>query len=74
MVKDKLLEGVNKDVQAGKVGAATKGTWYEKVFEELACVQGVLMRGKRVVIPGDVVTDILELANEGHSAERLMLQ
>ena len=74
MVEDKLLKGVMKDVQSGKVGVATKGSKYEKVFEELSCIQGVLMRGNRAVVPDAVVPDILELAHEGHPAEQSMLQ
>ena len=74
MVEDKLLKGVMKDVQSGKVGVATKGSKYEKVFEELSCIQGVLMRGNRAVVPDAVVAEILELAHEGHPAEQSMLQ
>ena len=71
---DKLLKAVMTDVQSERVGSVTRGTQYEGVFGELSCIDGVLLRGDRVVIPQASVPDILELAHEGHPAEQSMLQ
>ena len=46
-VKDTLLKRVFTDLQSSPVGAATKGSKFEKVFEELSCVQVILMRGNQ---------------------------
>ena len=61
-------------MQSGQVGPVTRGTKYEGVFEELACIDGVFFREERVVIPEALVPDILELAHEGHPSEQSMLQ
>ena len=63
-----------KEVQKGQIGQAVKSSKYESIFEQLASVQGLLLKGNRVVIPNELVPDILEIAHEGHPAEASMLQ
>ena len=72
--KDEVLSSVMKEVQKGQPGQAVKESKYEGIFEQLACVQGLLLKGNRVVIPNELVPDILEIAHEGHPAEISMLQ
>ena len=67
--KDEVLSSVMKEVQKGQPGQAVKESKYEGIFEQLACVQGLLLKGNRVVIPNELVPDILEIAHEGHPAE-----
>ena len=43
-----------------------KNSPYSKVFSELAVVDGVVVRGDRVVIPSYFVPRVIAAAHEGH--------
>ena len=61
-----MLKQVLLDVEAGGPSKETKSSSYAKVFQELAVVNGVLVRGDRVVIPDYFIHRVIAAAHEGH--------
>ena len=74
MEKDSMLKMLLEDVLKGRLRAELHGTSYERVFGELTAVQGVLLRGERMVIPKELQADVLALAHEGHPGMVPMLR
>ena len=61
-----MLSMLLKDVPKGRLRAELRNTKYGKIFSELTVVQGVLLRGERMVVPEELQADVLALAHEGH--------
>ena len=64
--EDTVISNLISDVERGKLRPELAATKYKHVFKELSCVQGMLLRGNRVVIPQALQADVLALAHEGH--------
>ena len=64
--KDELLNKLLADVTAGRPSPAIKASAYAKVFPELSIVNGILVRGERVLIPPFFIPRVIAAAHEGH--------
>ena len=62
--KDPEMKLLQEDIQAGQCRNALTG--YAKVFEELTEVEGLVMRGEKLVLPKDLQAAAIQLAHEGH--------
>ena len=47
---------------------------YQQVFEELAIVDGLVVRGEQLIIPQALQGDVIQLAHEGHQGQDKTLQ
>ena len=47
---------------------------YRECFEELSIAAGVVLRVERLIIPKDLIPDILETAHEGHPGMESILR
>ena len=72
--EDPVLSKVGQDVQQGRLRKELHKTKYKQVFRELSFVDGMLLKGDRIVIPDKLRPDILALAHEGHPGRVSMLQ
>ena len=72
--KDKMLSMLLKDVLKGRLRAELRNTKYEKIFSELIVVQGVLLRGERMVVPEELQAYVLALPHKGHPGMVPMLR
>ena len=68
------LSQLGEDVQQGRLRTGLTNTKYKQVFQEMSWVDGVLLRGDRLVIPNKLKANILALAHEGHPGRPAMLQ
>ena len=64
--KDDTLKQLLQDVTTGVQSEMVRNSPYSKVFSELAVVDGVIVRGDRVVIPMYFVPRVIAAAHEGH--------
>lgn len=64
--KDDTLKQLLKDIKIGRQSEMVKNSPYSKVFSGLAVVDGVVVRGDRVVIPSYFVPRVIAAAHEGH--------
>ena len=62
--KDKVLKTLMEDVYKGTCRKSL--TRYSQIFEELAVVDGMVVRGKQLVIPAELQPMVVQLAHEGH--------
>ena len=62
--KDKTLSWLMEDITRGECRAAL--TRYTQVFDELMVVDGMVVRGERLVIPEELQASVVQLAHEGH--------
>ena len=62
--KDKTLSWLIEDITRGECRAAL--TRYTQVFNELTVVDGMVVRGERLVIPEELQASVVQLAHEGH--------
>ena len=51
MTEDTTLKQVMEDVKKGYMSKDTKNSEYARVFEELSYMDGLLLRGRQLVIP-----------------------
>ena len=72
--KDKLLSHIVEDVRRGKLRPEHEKSKFASTFSELSCMQGLLLRGDRVVITQALRADVHALAHEGHPGTVEMLQ
>ena len=72
--EDLTLSQLGEDVQQGRLRTGLTNTKYKQVFQEMSWVDGVLLRGDRLVIPNKLKANILALAHEGHPGRPAMLQ
>ena len=68
--KDTTLEQVIVDINKGYMSQGTKDSEYAKVFEELTHKEGLLLKGRQLVIPPSLQARVIEAAHEGHMKER----
>ena len=47
---------------------------YQQVFEELAIVDGLVVRGEQLIIPQVLQHEVIQLAHEGHQGQDKTLQ
>ena len=47
---------------------------YQQVFEELAIVDGLVVRGEQLIIPQVLQGEVIQLAHEGHQGQDKTLQ
>ena len=64
--EDKLLMKVAEDVVLGKMSAETRESAYKEVFEELSVVDGVVLKGDKLVVPPSLQANVIALSHEGH--------
>ena len=64
--EDKMMVRLVKAVQTGQGRAELRKSAYEQVLPELSCVQGVLVRVERVVVPDSLQAAVVTLAHKGH--------
>ena len=57
---------MDKDIKQILNGKISKSNQYFRFRNEMSVVDGVLMRGMRIVIPSKLRKQTLELAHEGH--------
>ena len=69
-----MLSHIVEDVRCGKLRPEYEKSKFASTFLELSCLQGMLLRGDRVVIPQAMQADVLALAHEGHPGTVTMLQ
>ena len=62
--KDTKLQMLMEDIQIGQCRKAL--TRYTQVFEELSVVEGLVVRGQQLVIPGELQPLVVQIAHEGH--------
>ena len=62
--KDKVLKMLMEDVVMGTCRKALTG--YTQIFEDLAVVDGMLVRGEQLLIPAELQPMVVQLAHEGH--------
>ena len=62
--EDKTMQMLITDVQKGVCRKAL--TRYQQVFPELTVVDGMVLRGEQLVIPGELQPIVVQLAHEGH--------
>ena len=62
--KDKTLTWLMEDIARGECRAAL--TRFTQVFEELTVVDGMVVRGEKLVIPEELQATVVQLAHEGH--------
>jgi hypothetical protein len=70
--EDEQLKHLMEDIQEGTCRKALHR--FDKVFEELATVDGIVMRGDQLIIPGQLQAQVVELAHEGHMGQEKTLQ
>ena len=62
--KDKTLNILMEDIQKGYCRKSL--TRYTQIFDELAIVDGMVVRGEQLVIPEELQAIVVQLAHEGH--------
>ena len=70
--KDETLQKLMEDIRLGKCRPALHR--YQQVFEELAIVDGLVVRGEQLIIPQALQGDVIQLAHEGHQGQDKTLQ
>lgn len=61
---DAEISALWKVIKSGNKGRVARD--YKNVFDELTCVGKIVMRGSRIVIPGSLRKQTLDLAHRGH--------
>ena len=46
----------------------------QQIFDELAIVEGLVVRGEQLIIPGGLQQEVIQLAHEGHQGQDKTLQ
>ena len=59
-----------EDIKKGYMSKGTNQSEYAGVFEELTHMDGLLLKGKQLVIPPKLQVRVIEAAHEGHMKER----
>ena len=54
------------DILQGKLSKRLAVQPFKKIFSELSIVMSLVIKGTRIVIPGDLKWDIIALAHKGH--------
>ena len=68
--EDTILRQVVEDIKKGYMSQGTKQSEYAKVFEEFTHKDGLLLKGRQLVIPPRLQMRVIEAAHEGHMKER----
>ena len=63
---DQVLQCVAGDIEKGHMGKLTAASEYGKVFGELTMLDGLILRGERLVVPPKLRADMIALAHETH--------
>ena len=63
---DKVLQVLEKDIQAGQVSKSLEKGKFKECFRELSVSNGLVLRGDKIVIPAELRPDVLAAAHEGH--------
>ena len=70
--KDETLLKLMEDIKIGRCRPALHR--YQQVFEELAIVDGLVVRGEQLIIPQNLKLEVVQLAHEGHQGQDKTLQ
>ena len=57
---------VLKDLKTGRVSSHTRETLYGKIFEEMYCPNGIVLKGIKIVVPPRLVDRMLKFSTESH--------
>ena len=70
--KDDTLQQLMEDIRVGKCRPSLHR--YQQIFDELAIVEGLVVRGEQLIIPGGLQQEVIQLAHEGHQGQDKTLQ
>ena len=64
--KDKELRRLKVEIMEGRKSRETVNSQYDQIFEELAVMEDVIVKGDKIVIPRELENEIIELSHETH--------
>ena len=68
------MQNIMQDVRTGQLRQVPESSKFKECFRELSISDGLLLRGKKVVIPVELRQDVLAAAHEGHPGVVSMLR
>ena len=72
--KDSTLQALQEDIMKVKLRKDLRMEKFNECFSELSVAAEVVLRGKKLVLPQELVGDVLEAAHEGHPGITSMLR
>jgi flagellar biosynthesis protein FlhB len=64
--EDPTLQRLSECIEKGRMGNSADIIAYRQFFSELTLVDGLIMRGERIVIPEKLQKHMIQIAHEGH--------
>ena len=66
--KDKTLQALVRSVRDNYLKSSSDPTLapYKAIFEEISVVNGLLFKGKRIIVPKELQAKVIKLGHEGH--------
>jgi hypothetical protein len=64
--EDPTLQRLSDCIEKGRMGNSADIIAYRQIFSELTLVDGLIMRGERIVIPEKLQKQMIQIAHEGH--------
>ena len=71
--KDSTLQALKEDIRGGTLRCEARMEKYKECFGELSVAAEVVLRGEKLVLPRELVGNVLEAAHEGHPGMQSML-
>jgi hypothetical protein len=64
--EDPTLQRLSECIEKGRMGNSADIIAYRQFFSELTLVDGLIMRGERIVIPEKLQKQMIQIAHDGH--------
>jgi len=72
--QDSTLQAVMEDIKKGTLRKEARVEKYRECFTKHSTVAKVLMRGQKLVLPKELIPDVLETTHEGHPGKKSMVR